>query len=219
MATDLRTSTALRKLRFDGGSLVLNLTATVGRRGAGEEHRVERLDGEEALEQWLVGVGIEVDASVDRGALLTELRELREDAWEVLSGVVHERPSSSFAVQRIERWASADVPPPRLANTLHGPQARMVALSQSATCARAARDLLDILASPDVRHRLRECASEECRMIYVLPSGSRERRWCSMSQCGNRAKAAAHRARSRQPRERTADVDVTDDRSIKELGR
>ena len=46
MATDLRTSTALRKLRFDGGSLVLNLTATVGRRGAGEEHRVERLDGE-----------------------------------------------------------------------------------------------------------------------------------------------------------------------------
>ncbi|MFF4768751.1 CGNR zinc finger domain-containing protein [Streptomyces sp. NPDC001255] len=198
MVIEKRTSSALRKVRFDGGSLVLNLTATVGRRGAGAAHRIERLCDVDALGRWCTGVGMEVAPEVDRERLLAELRELREDAWEVLSAVVHEVPVGTSTLRRLEEWASAPVPLPRLVSTSRGPEARTPALGTKGICSRAARDLLFILAEPDARSRLRECASDDCRMIYLVPLGARERRWCSMSQCGNRAKAAAHRARATQ---------------------
>lgn len=190
-----RTSTALRELRYDAGSLVLNLAATVGRRGAGKTHRVERLADIEALVRWCAGVGIDIAADVDWDSLLTELRDLREASWEVLTADLHHKPVGLSTVQRIEAWARADVPLPRLVSGRHGPQAHMAALDQAAVCASVTRDLLALLSDSERRNHLRECASDDCRMIYLLAPGARQRRWCSMSRCGNRAKAAAHRAR------------------------
>jgi predicted RNA-binding Zn ribbon-like protein len=43
--------------------------------------------------------------------------------------------------------------------------------------------------------RLRVCANDECRWVFRDSSRSGRRRWCSMATCGNRAKAARHRAR------------------------
>lgn len=45
--------------------------------------------------------------------------------------------------------------------------------------------------------RIRVCASETCRWIFYDASRTARRRWCDMSTCGNRAKAARHRARAR----------------------
>jgi predicted RNA-binding Zn ribbon-like protein len=45
--------------------------------------------------------------------------------------------------------------------------------------------------------RLRICANESCRYVFVDHSPSGRRRWCDMRTCGNRAKAARHRARER----------------------
>jgi predicted RNA-binding Zn ribbon-like protein len=45
--------------------------------------------------------------------------------------------------------------------------------------------------------RLRVCASPDCGTWFVDTSKGGRRRWCSMSGCGNRAKAAAHRAKQR----------------------
>lgn len=45
--------------------------------------------------------------------------------------------------------------------------------------------------------RLRICANESCRYVFVDHSPSGRRRWCDMRTCGNRAKAARHRARAR----------------------
>lgn len=65
-------------------------------------------------------------------------------------------------------------------------------------------DALANLAEPIVREiaagrpeRLRACASETCRWIFYDDSRTGRRRWCDMASCGNRAKAARHRARAK----------------------
>lgn len=45
--------------------------------------------------------------------------------------------------------------------------------------------------------RIRVCASETCQWLFYDASRTSRRRWCDMSICGNRAKAARHRARAR----------------------
>ncbi len=64
--------------------------------------------------------------------------------------------------------------------------------------ATVAASLARFLAVDDHR-RLRRCASETCRWVFVDRSPGGRRRWCDMSVCGNRAKVRRHRARRRGP--------------------
>lgn len=45
--------------------------------------------------------------------------------------------------------------------------------------------------------RLRQCAHEACVVHFFDTSKNGTRRWCSMTACGNRAKASRHYARTR----------------------
>ncbi|MEU3137936.1 CGNR zinc finger domain-containing protein [Nocardiopsis alba] len=58
----------------------------------------------------------------------------------------------------------------------------------------AAADYLDLRGRPD---RIRGCANPACVLHFFDTSKNGTRRWCSMSACGNRAKAARHHARRR----------------------
>ncbi len=49
----------------------------------------------------------------------------------------------------------------------------------------------DLLTSPRLA-RLRHCANPQCLWLFIDDSKSGSRRWCSMSSCGNRAKAHRH---------------------------
>jgi len=53
---------------------------------------------------------------------------------------------------------------------------------------------LAILAGSDWA-RLKVCRAEDCRWAFYDASRNHSRTWCSMSDCGNRAKARAYRAR------------------------
>ena len=46
--------------------------------------------------------------------------------------------------------------------------------------------------------RLRTCANEGCRYVFIDRSPTGRRRWCDMRTCGNQAKVARHRAKARQ---------------------
>jgi predicted RNA-binding Zn ribbon-like protein len=61
-----------------------------------------------------------------------------------------------------------------------------------------AGSLAHYLADHDV-HRLRACANDGCRWLFVDRSPAGRRRWCDMRTCGNRAKVARHRARRVRP--------------------
>lgn len=57
-----------------------------------------------------------------------------------------------------------------------------------------AKSLAGLLAEYDLQ-RIRECEAPDCTLLFYDQSKSQRRRWCSMSSCGNRMKAATHRAR------------------------
>ncbi|HEY6608336.1 MAG TPA: CGNR zinc finger domain-containing protein [Candidatus Limnocylindria bacterium] len=46
--------------------------------------------------------------------------------------------------------------------------------------------------------RLRLCASDSCRWLFVDRSPGGRRRWCDMRVCGNRSKVRRHRERARR---------------------
>jgi predicted RNA-binding Zn ribbon-like protein len=59
-----------------------------------------------------------------------------------------------------------------------------------------AADLLDLLAGPDIDN-VKRCAHPGCTRLYVDSSRAKNRHWCGMNTCGNRAKVEAFRARRR----------------------
>jgi predicted RNA-binding Zn ribbon-like protein len=57
------------------------------------------------------------------------------------------------------------------------------------------RDAADLLTSSE-SSRVGKCADEKCGWLFLDNSRNRSRRWCSMKDCGNRAKARRHYQRS-----------------------
>jgi len=47
--------------------------------------------------------------------------------------------------------------------------------------------------------RVRRCADPRCARVFFDNTKNATRRWCDMATCGNRAKAARHRARLKSP--------------------
>jgi predicted RNA-binding Zn ribbon-like protein len=69
----------------------------------------------------------------------------------------------------------------------------------------AAQLRLDLNAAViDIFHhdltRIRRCANPDCVLLFLDTSKSGRRRWCDMTTCGNRAKAATHYRRHRRAR-------------------
>jgi predicted RNA-binding Zn ribbon-like protein len=76
-------------------------------------------------------------------------------------------------------------------------------------------DALARLVDPLVRElasgnpdRIRICDNETCRWVFYDTSRTGKRRWCDMATCGNRAKAARHRARAKATSEAAPDVEA-----------
>jgi predicted RNA-binding Zn ribbon-like protein len=171
-------------LRFDAGSLSLNLVATVGRRFGAP---VERLGSVERLHEWLDGVGLRVDGDQTEEDL-DRLRRLREDLHALFRAAVSgERPSGE-AVSHVNAAAERG---PQLRETADG----LAPHGLEPLIALIAADAIRILGGSD-REAIRVCDADDCSMLY-LSRGERARRWCSSATCGNRSRVAAHRARSR----------------------
>jgi predicted RNA-binding Zn ribbon-like protein len=61
----------------------------------------------------------------------------------------------------------------------------------------------DLICHQDFR-LIRSCAGSACTLLFLDRTKAHARRWCSMAVCGNRAKAAAHRARRARTEEKRA---------------
>ncbi|MCZ0985962.1 CGNR zinc finger domain-containing protein [Streptomyces diastatochromogenes] len=70
------------------------------------------------------------------------------------------------------------------------------ACDPTASLALIAQDAVDLVLSAEIR-RVRICGAERCALRFVDRSPARNRRWCSMSRCGNRTKVRLHQARAR----------------------
>ncbi|GHK01609.1 hypothetical protein SY2F82_34060 [Streptomyces sp. Y2F8-2] len=196
-----RVTAQLRELRFDAGSLSLNLIATVGRRPITP---VERMGDIDRLRAWCDGVRLAVDPGEDLVGLLAALHELRDCAYDVTVGYLHRQAPREESVRLLNELARVHPPAPQLQADSDGlpAAASSPGLSTPALLSLIARDLITLLSDPIRRQRLRECDSDVCRMLYLDAEQGRPRKWCSMQRCGNSTKAARHR----RHREQAADL-------------
>ena len=171
------------------GRRCLDFAYTVRHRDSARE---ELLTRPELLSEWAVQAGL-LDAPIDvSDDDFTAAIELREAIYRtVVARLEHRRPQLAD-VQLLNRWASQPQLTPRLQRT--GTARREGTASQ--LLARLAADLLDLFAGTDIEN-VKRCAHPACRRLYVDSSRAKNRQWCGMGTCGNRAKVQAFRARQR----------------------
>lgn len=61
-------------------------------------------------------------------------------------------------------------------------------------------DAADLLSS-ELLDRIKECGGPDCKWLFLDESRNRSRRWCEMSECGNRAKQRRYHRRQKRARE------------------
>jgi predicted RNA-binding Zn ribbon-like protein len=171
---------------FVSGNLGLDLLGTLKwRRSDAEELLEEPTD----LDAWITEAGVLTVGPASTPADLVEATSLREAVYALVRARLDGSAWPSSALDTLNRWNGYDGPTTRL--TPEGVERAGDATSALAVVARAATDVLS-QAEPGT---LKECANERCTRIFIDESRGSRRSWCGMAECGNRAKAAAYRAR------------------------
>ncbi|MEO8888608.1 MAG: ABATE domain-containing protein [Jatrophihabitantaceae bacterium] len=152
----------------------------------------EQLSGPTVLSDWARGSGLVDEAVVVSARELSQAIELREALYRVVRARIAGRPCAQPDVELVNAHARRHPVTPEL---LPDGLIRRRATTRQ-LLATVALDTLDLLAGTDL-DRVRECASPDCTRLYVDTSRSRSRRWCGMTECGNRAKAQTFRQRHR----------------------
>jgi predicted RNA-binding Zn ribbon-like protein len=181
---------------FIAGRPCLDLAATVGERW---RRSFERLCTPDDLSRWLAQAGMCDRPPTVEQAHLEAARALRDAIYPAAksAGTGALDPAD---LAEINRWAARPAPAPQLDRRR---RVRLVAEQPvEAALASIARDAIDLISGP-LATRVRECAAEDCALLFVDTSPPGRRRWCSMDGCGNRAKTAAYRRRHLGTREKT----------------
>jgi predicted RNA-binding Zn ribbon-like protein len=168
---------------------------------------VECLVSDDDVIGWLDASGLIVASGPMPRGLLDEARELRESIDGCVRAVVAGDPAPRGDVRLIDAWLVLAGTRPALAVAADG-QARIGERPATDAARRAlaliALDAARMLGDPSERARVRICASDSCSARFFDRSPGARRRWCSMAQCGNAAKARRHRARLSTPPEAIA---------------
>ncbi|MEU4579194.1 ABATE domain-containing protein [Nonomuraea sp. NPDC023979] len=176
---------------FDAGAVCLDFAHTGGE---GPYAVFESLHEPADLAEWLAHPSI---AAVMTAPLtvheLTAAKALRQAIWDAAHARAAHRPLPAEAIETINRAAAAAPLVPELAadGTTAGWAPPVRAAQALSTLA---REMIELLSGP-LSGRIRECASDNCPLVFVDTSRPGARRWCAMERCGNRHKLRARRAR------------------------
>jgi predicted RNA-binding Zn ribbon-like protein len=140
------------------------------------------------LERWLRVVldGAEVTAAPGDVA---RARAVRHAITRLAFAAIARQPYPASALAAVNEAATA----PPLVPELGDEGVRVAGGPVTAALSTLARDAVDLFGGP-LAARVRECAADNCGLLYVDTSRPGTRRWCSMERCGNRAKVRAYRA-------------------------
>jgi predicted RNA-binding Zn ribbon-like protein len=135
---------------------------------------------------------------------LARIRKVRAGIRELLDATVEGRSASAAQLAVVNQALRTPfvyqlVPVPDGITVSHRHEGDPVDGALARLAEIAAREVSQ--GDPD---RLRVCANEACRWVFYDTSRSGRRKWCDMASCGNRAKAARHRARQRAEDESAA---------------
>jgi predicted RNA-binding Zn ribbon-like protein len=174
---------------YVSGRSCLDFVGTMKHRHSSRE---ELLTEPDLLSDWAVQAGL-----LDDGIDVTEhdlvaAIELREAIYRTVVARLAGRRPQLADVDLLNERASGPKLTPRLLRT--GAARREGTTSQ--LLASLAADLLDLLAGTDIDN-VKRCAGPDCTRLYLDTSRAKNRQWCGMGTCGNRAKVQAFRARQR----------------------
>ena len=146
--------------------------------------------------------GLEPAQVVDPAAALARIDIARRAFREVWDALAEDRPPATSAIDEVNRVlrhrsllelqaapSESNACGLRLASRFTGDEI-------DCALAEIAEPLVRAVGSGGAEHA-RICANDECRWVFFDASRTHQRRWCEMASCGNRAKAARHRARIR----------------------
>jgi predicted RNA-binding Zn ribbon-like protein len=180
---------ATKDFQFVAGNLALDFVNTVGNRLAQPR---EYLDGVADLRRWLrlAGVGDARGLELSQGDVV-RLRALREELYAALVPVARgERPDG------VARVLNRQLPSLLALRALRRANARYSWAWTPASGTRRIDGEILLSAAELVRlgeyRRVSRCEDESCGWLFVDRSRAAKRRWCSMRDCGNRAKARRH---------------------------
>lgn len=176
---------------FDAGAVCLDFAHTGGE---GPYAVFESLHRPADLATWLASPPLAVVVTTPVSpAELTAAKTLRQAIWETAHARADGRDLPTAAVAAINRAATAAPLRPALdAEGTTATWAPPVRATQALST--MAREMIDLLSGP-LAARIRECASDNCPLVFVDTSRPGARRWCAMERCGNRNKLQALRAR------------------------
>ncbi len=99
-------------------------------------------------------------------------------------------PSGRADIDSINLYAATPDIPPSLGGGTR--QAGRSSARTGQALSELARQAVELFAERE-RDRIRECAADDCEIVFYDDSRFGNRRWCSMQRCGNRAKVRKHR--------------------------
>jgi predicted RNA-binding Zn ribbon-like protein len=211
-------------LKLLGGRLSLDFANTADWHAS--DHPVEFLTSYSDLVAWGQHVGILTDHQaqrllkkaarrpVDATAVLKRAIALREAIYRIFSAISHGRPPQAADLATFNAELSGALAQSRIVSTLRQPfdgaqdKAQDTAVGGFAWDWADAEDALDQMLWPVVHDaaglltsedldRVGQCADDRCGWLFLDTSRNRSRRWCSMENCGNRAKARRYYERKR----------------------
>jgi len=175
---------------FDSGAVCLDFAYT----GAmGDNPAWEILHGPDDLTVWLEGrfAGVHTTAN-ERD--VTDGQALRAAIARSAMAASRDEAPAAEDVDVINLFAATpDIPPALEGGSRQAGRTRARAGQALSAMAREAVALF----AAEQRERVRECAADDCGLVFYDESRSNNRRWCSMKRCGNRAKVRTHRANAR----------------------
>jgi predicted RNA-binding Zn ribbon-like protein len=175
---------------FDSGDVALDFAYT-GSMGGGRPEW-ERWHSPEDLQRWMEErFGVRVTATA---AELRRAKRLRDAIAGLVTDVSRGRSRRSELQAVVNRYAAQPDVAPQLGSDPPRPTVDQLLAS-------VAREAVHMLS--DHADRIRECGADDCAVVYLDTSRSGNRRWCSMSRCGNRHKVREQRARRASSRSDT----------------
>lgn len=175
--------------RFRGGSSVIDLPATLRARLSPAPQ--ELLAAPSDLARWLVSAGMAESVSEATPGDLLTARILREAIY-TLAG--RKGGAQLKEARRTLNEIAAGTP---AVPQFKSDGTAALAGSASALLVTLAREAVQLFGS-DLAELVRKCQSPTCALYFLDTSRKGDRRWCSMSACGNKAKVAGFRQRQRR---------------------
>jgi predicted RNA-binding Zn ribbon-like protein len=121
-----------------------------------------------------------------------EVRPLRAALHALFSARIAGLPLPRRELGRLNEVLTWRAPAPRLIEVAGRVRFDGAALATNRDLLRALAEAAAELLASTPAHRLRRCAGQGCVLLFLDLSKSGQRRWCSMSGCGNRSKVQAH---------------------------